>query len=87
MKGQIASLLVEIEKAERRCLEKFGASDGVWEAPKLTFLNEFHAKYDSWKQSHPDYYREKKEEAYRQQISILKTQLRIARKWLRGGGE
>ena len=78
---KIANLISEIETTEKQCLRKFGALPN-WEPPSLTYIDEFHAKYDSCKTTHPDYYRENEEEALRQQIWILKSQLRIAKEIL-----
>lgn len=81
MESKIATLLTEIERTERQCLEKLNALPD-WEPPSLTFLADFHAKYDSWKSTHPAEYYKEKENAQRQQISILQTQLRIAQEIL-----
>ena len=80
---QIQSLLAQIEKVERQALELFGAADS-WEPPAQTFLEAFHSKYDdSYKKSHPVYYRKAKEFALKQEVSILKTQLKIAKESLK----
>jgi hypothetical protein len=81
MKSKITNLLTEIERTEKQCLEKYNALPN-WEPPSLTILADFHAKYDSWKSTHPTEYYKEKENAQRQQISILQTQLRIAQEIL-----
>jgi hypothetical protein len=68
---RIKGLLTEIETTEKQ-----------WRFTRLA-TSEFHAKYDSCKTTHPDYYHEKEEEALRQQFWILKSQLRIAKEILK----
>ena len=83
MEQEIQKLLVEIEQTERLCL-KLKPSD-FYEPHPLIFLYEFHKKYDSWKCTHSKEYYEYEQEAYRQQVSILHTQLRVAKNVLNGG--
>jgi hypothetical protein len=81
---EIRQLLLDIECAEKECLRKFKANPDDWQPPRLTFIDDFHAKYSEWRTTHPEYYDERYTEAIRQQISILRTKLRIAEQLLEG---
>lgn len=82
-KDKIKSLLYEIELAEKAVLKKWDVNLDDWNPPTLTFIDKFHEKnLPIVKSTHPDYYRQRKEEAYSQEISILQTQLRIAKGFL-----
>ena len=82
MKGrklEILELLADIEHWECRALHAMNASP-EWEPPRLHVLETFRIKWP--KPIHPlhrDYYIEQKQEAYRIQASLLRTQLRIAK--------
>jgi hypothetical protein len=78
MKGQIQKLLIEIETWERRALGVMNAQPD-WEPPSLTFIEDFNKKYPKAIHREREYYKEYKNFAYKQQVGILETQLRIAK--------
>jgi hypothetical protein len=65
---------MQLKKTEKAVLVKFQASLTDWTPPQLTFVHDFHTKYDSWKATQ----RLLQSSRGRQQISILRTQVRIA---------
>lgn len=79
LEGKVQFLIGQIGRAEKEACRKLGANPDDWLAPSLTFVEEFHQQCDPWQATHPQEYQKQHIFALQQQISILKTQLRIAK--------